>query len=280
MANFMFKFFNSKKNIIFCNEEFINNDKDYDELILQIKMICGIDLQIKKKFIKSKLIKFAMSNDIFNFLDFIKKLNVDFKFRQNLFNLITICETYFFRELKQLNEIIKLLKQNPNKRKILCVPCASGEEIYSILILANEMGINDISFVGVDINSIMIDKAKLGVYSNRSLLNLNKQIIDKYFYKYENNKYTIKNNIFMDIKYEILNVFDSDFLKLGKFDVIMSRNMMIYFDEEHKKRLVNIFANILNANGMLFTGHADLVPKHSSLNKIYLNNCIYYQKIV
>ncbi|WP_267523218.1 CheR family methyltransferase [Campylobacter sp. MG1] len=277
----MFDFF-KRKDVVNINQScelnFYDNLCEYDELIKKIKDICGIDLEIKKSTIKSKLLKLALVNNIKSFSEFKIRLLCDLNFKQDLFNLITVCETYFFREIKQLKEIVKILKENPTKRKILSIPCSSGEEIYSILILAMEANIYDIEIFGIDINSLIIDKAIKAEYTSRSLYNVSKENIDKYFIK-NGDKFILKKDLFNKVNYKVLNVFDNDFIKLGKFDLIISRNMMIYFDEEHKYSLIDNFSKVLNNNGMLFTGHADLVPKHDKFNKIYLNNCTYYQKI-
>lgn len=274
----MFEFLNNKNDKkIDTNIEFKDDNYDFDMLLLKIRQVCGIDLEIKKSTIRAKLQKFCISHNLKNYTELTNKLDLNLPIRQELFDLITVCETYFYRELKQLNELIYMLRAEPSKRRILCAPSSSGEEVYSILMLANEVGINNIQITGIDINAEIIQKAKAGVYSKRSLYNLNDSLKRKYFDEIDD-EYKIKKHLFANVKFEVVNVFDKKFLDLGKFDVILSRNMMIYFNEEYKYRLIDNFIKNLSDGGMFFAGHADLVPKHDRLKKIYANSCTFYVK--
>lgn len=276
----MFHMFNKNKKYTINEEkniQFMHNSDEFDSLINKIRMICGIDLEVKKNTISTKLIKFATLNNISSFKELERQIDFDQKLKQELFDLITVCETYFYRELKQLKELIYIMKANPSLRNILVAPCSSGEEVYSILILANEEGIFNINIIGIDINAQIIQNAQKGVYSKRSLLNLNSYLKDRYFNE-EDGKYKIIQHLFYP-KFKVVNVFSKEFLELGKFDIIISRNMMIYFNEEYKFRLVDIFSKMLNFNGLFFAGHADLVPLHPSLQKEYSSTCTYYKKI-
>ena len=276
----MFSFLSNKKEIENNQQkaiDFKDDNYDFDMLLLKIRQVCGIDLEVKKTTIRPKLIKFCINNGLDNFKDLTNKMDLNLPIRQELFDLITVCETYFYRELKQLNELIYILRAEPSKRRILCAPSSSGEEVYSILMLANEAGINNISILGIDINAEIIQKARAKTYSKRSLYNLNDNLIKKYFTQ-EGEEYVLKGQYFTNAKFEVVNVFDKKFLELGKFDVILSRNMMIYFNEEYKYRLVDNFVKNLNEGGMFFAGHADLVPNHHELKKIYANTCTYYVK--
>ncbi len=257
--------------------EFKDDNSEFDALLLKIRQVCGIDLEVKRISVKPKIIKFCKSNGLQNYSELTSKMDLNLPIRQDFFDLITVCETYFYRELKQLQELIYILRAEPSKRRILCAPCSSGEEVYSILMLANEAGISDLQIMGIDLNKEIIQKAKAGRYSQRSLYNLNDALIRKYFTK-DNDEYVIKKEMFRNVKFEIINVFDRKFLELGKFDVILSRNMMIYFNEEFKYRLVDNFSKNLVDGGMFFAGHADLVPSHHELKKIYANSCTYYVK--
>ncbi|MBZ7986948.1 CheR family methyltransferase [Campylobacter canadensis] len=276
----MFNMFNKNKNNTNNEEksvEFINNAAEFDSLINKIRIICGIDLEVKKNTISSKLIKFACSNNISSFKELERQIDFNQNLKQELFDLITVCETYFYRELKQLKELIYMIKLNPSLRNILVAPCSSGEEVYSILMLASEEGLFNLNITGIDINTQIIQKAKSATYSKRSLYNLDSYLINKYFDE-ENDEYKIKKHLFSPT-FKVVNVFSKEFLELGKFDIILSRNMMIYFNEEYKFRLVDNFSKMLNFNGLFFAGHADLVPSHSSLHKEYSSSCTYYKKI-
>ena len=79
-------------------------------------------------------------------------------------------------------------------------------------------------------------------------------------------------------EFSVANIFDDAIFKLGKFDIIFSRNMMIYFNEEFKLKTVERFHKILSDHGRLYVGHADLVPFTTLYKKHISNGTTYYAK--
>ncbi|ELB3232731.1 chemotaxis protein CheR, partial [Campylobacter coli] len=78
---------------------------------------------------------------------------------------------------------------------------------------------------------------------------------------------------------ELCNVFEDKFLRLGKFDIIVSRNMMIYFDYDSRIKLMERFYQILADNGRLYVGNADLIPETTFFKKVFSPRGVYYEKI-
>ncbi|EAJ8446791.1 chemotaxis protein CheR, partial [Campylobacter jejuni] len=74
-------------------------------------------------------------------------------------------------------------------------------------------------------------------------------------------------------------VFEEKFSRLGKFDIIASRNMIIYFDHESKLKLMERFHRILNDKGRLYVGNADLIPEIIYFKKIFSPRGVYYEKV-
>lgn len=250
-----------------------------DKFIENIKSICGVDLESKKETIKQRLANFAQAHGIDSFELLSARIVVDRALRQEALNLITINETYFFRELAQLQAAIYHAKEQGFTR-ILCAPCSTGEEVYSLGILAhsNLLNLSEISIVGIDINSEAISKCHEGIYSERSLHRLNDNQKNIYFDRVDD-KFRIKKSFLPRSEFSVVNIFDDSLFKLGKFDVIFSRNMMIYFDEEYKLKTVERFHKILNDEGRLYTGHADLVPYTQLYKKIIATGSSYYMKV-
>ncbi len=187
---------------------------------------------------------------------------------QKIVNAVTINETYFWREYEQfeilvrdvLPKIVQKNKQAPHIR-ILSLPSSSGEELYSIMMaIVEQKELFDranFEMVGVDLDSVMIAKAKAGIYAERSLMRLPKALKDRYFQKV-GNRYVIDQKFRHFAKFLQGNLFDSEFIdKLGKFDIIFCRNMLIYFNQEDKKRAFMILYELLKEGGYLFLGHAD-----------------------
>lgn len=250
-----------------------------EKFIQNIRMICGVDLQSKKDTIKQRLANFAQAHGIKTFEALSSRVMFDKQLRQEALNLITINETYFHRELTQLQAAIFYAKQKGYVR-ILCAPCSSGEEVYSLGILAHAHMLDGfkISIVGIDINSEAIEKCGEGIYSERSLHRLNDNQKNIYFDKVDD-KFRIKKHLLPRSEFSVVNIFDDSLFKLGKFDIIFSRNMMIYFDEEYKLKTIERFHKILNDDGRLYVGHADLIPFTSLYEKSLSFNSICYLKV-
>lgn len=250
------------------------------ELIEFIKIInnfSGIDLNDKKDTLSIKFGNFLSELKINSFEEFLNKLKISRQLRQDTLDFVTINETYFLRELQQLKDIIFYVKESNKRMSLLSAPCSSGEEVYSMAILAAQNFIKDISIVGIDINSKVIEKAKLGKYQGRTLQRLSNDEKRKYFIE-DDVLFSIKKNELCHCRFELCNVFDDKFLRLGKFDIILSRNMIIYFDHESKIKLMERFHKILSDHGRLYVGNADLIPDTKYFKKVFSAKGTYYEK--
>lgn len=250
-----------------------------DKFIENIRGICGVDLTSKKDVIKQRLANFCQANAIETFELLSYKIVTNRELRQEILNLITVNETYFFRELSQLQAAIYHVKE-VGEARILCAPSSTGEEVYSLGILTHLNFVNTakVSIVGIDINSEAIDKCRDGLYSERSLHRLNDNQKQLYFNKVDD-KFKIKKELMPRCEFSVVNIFDDSIFRLGKFDIVFSRNMMIYFDEEFRLKTVERFHKILNENGRLYTGHADLVPYTPLYKKLLSSGVAYYTKV-
>ncbi|MBU1658998.1 protein-glutamate O-methyltransferase CheR [bacterium] len=209
---------------------------------------------------------------------------------QNLMNAMTINETYFFRENDQFevlaNKVIPELHetmQSSRPIRILSSPCSSGEEAYSIVLHileeAQVVAKRDIEVVGIDINSTVIEKGKRALYNERSVHAIPKNILMKWFKK-NTLGYELIEDLHGTVDFKIVNVFDSvQMRKLGKFDVIFSRNMLIYFDDASRKKVAMTFYDMLNTGGYIFLGHAEYMSRIVSVfNAKKIDSTLIYQK--
>ncbi|EAH9135597.1 methyltransferase domain-containing protein [Campylobacter upsaliensis] len=254
------------------------SDLELNEFIKIINELSGMDIQDKKTTLSLKLPSFLQTMKIKNFAEFLAKIKVNRILRQETLDFVTIGETYFHRELTQLKDIAFYIKSLDKRTSVLSVPCSSGEEVYSIAMLGAQHCIKDMYVVGVDINSKVIEKAKLGKYQGRTLQNLSEHEKRKFF-KEDNGIYTINKSELCPCKFTLCNVFDNAFVQLGKFDIIISRNMIIYFDYDSKLKLLERFYSLLSDGGRLYVGSADLIPENVYFKKVFSARGTYYEKI-
>lgn len=250
-----------------------------DEFIRYVKEISGINLEPKRDVLVKKFNIYCSKKGYEDFYELLTFVKSDKEELQDIMDLVTVNETYFYRELCQLQESMEHIRELDRSVSILSAPCASGEEVYSLALLADQIGIRKVNMniLGIDINSQAISNAKEAIYSERSLHRLDDKLKDLYFEKVEN-RYHIKKENLSNIEFKVINIFDDDFKKLGRYDIIFSRNMMIYFNDEYKQKAVKLFHDLLTHKGRLYTGHADLVPESEYFNKIVKDRLYFYEK--
>lgn len=255
----------------------------------------GIFLEEDKHY--AKLAKYVDSRceklELENFRKYFFKLRFDDKDGeefQELMNAITVNETYFFREKEQFEVLAnKILPELHRKIKsdrplrILSAPCSTGEEPYSmvlhILQEGNVVEERDIEIVGIDIDSTVIDKARAGKYTERSVHAIPKNILNQWFRKRKLG-YELSDDLQGVVDFHVVNIFDKDQVRqLGKFDVIFSRNMLIYFDDASRKEVAMTFYDSLNPGGYVLLGHAEYMSRIVSVYTAKkVDSTLIYQK--
>jgi len=211
---------------------------------------------------------------------------------QELINLITVNETYFFREFNQLEifaevclpEILdkKAAKGDRNLR-IFSAACSTGEEPYTLAIIVKEM-LEDYSswnvlIKGVDIDENVLKAGKSAVYDTQSVKDVPPAYLEQYFTLPRAGHYMVKPAIKDMVILEHLNLMDRRALRSERnYDFIFCRNMLIYFDDQSRKQLVEKFYAMLNPGGFIFLGHAESLSRISTSFKVRrMNGYMVYQ---
>lgn len=209
---------------------------------------------------------------------------------QHLTNLMTVNETYFFREEYQFQCLVKsILPDIVNRKKekktirIWAIPSSSGEEAYSIAIYLLEywQGINDwdVEIISSDIDTHILSLARKGFYSHRSVQNLPENILKKYF-KGKSDGYEISNDLKEAVEFTRVNLSDrNDTRAYRDFDIIFCRNLLIYFDDVSRKAAAETFYDAMKPGGFICLGHSESMSRFSSLYKVRkFPEAIIYQK--
>ncbi len=246
----------------------------------------------KRYFVDKRLIERIKATGHKNFRSYFTFLRFDRtgKEFQELVNLMTVNETYFFREDYQfkcmveevLPEILEI--KNENLIRIWSVPCSTGEEPYSIAIYLLEYWPQieevDVEIVASDIDTNALKKAQEGIYGKRSLKNVPKSILRKYFIPLSDGNYQIIKDIREAVEFKRINVCNIlETKKMRNFDIIFCRNLLIYFDDASRKKVATSFYDSLNPGGFVFLGHSESMSRICSLFKVRkFKNCIAYQK--
>lgn len=206
-------------------------------------------------------------------------------------NSITITETYFFRDKRQLNVLIEDIKNKLRLSKekptfnIWSMGCSSGEEAYSVSMLINEMKQkNDFDFkiIGFDINTKNIAKARKGNYNEWSFRGVDKYTVSKHFKQENDNTFTIKEELKNNVSFVHFNIVRDIFdervtIKHGIPDYILLRNTIMYFNKETVAKVIEKMYKLLQKEGILIPGIQELrIFKSGNINYDYiLDTCVF-----
>jgi chemotaxis protein methyltransferase CheR len=257
---------------IFENEEIIPLEEDVFRLIRDfVKDYCGIYFDDDSRYLLEKRLSRRVRTHHFStFREYYRYLLYHSNRDQELasiIDIITVNETYFFREqnqLKTLSEEIfpEILRTNKDKKRlrIWSAGCSTGEEPYTVAMLVLEKARFrdwDIEIFGSDINQRVLQVARSGVYRKNSFRTTDPYFLYKYF-KEENGLSRISDNVKQYVNFTHLNLLDPFKVKLvGAMDIIFCRNVLIYFDQQSRKKVIEMFYERLVDGGYLLLGHAE-----------------------
>jgi chemotaxis protein methyltransferase CheR len=207
-----------------------------------------------------------------------------------VFDLITVNETYFFREDRQLkaftDEILPEVvqeKKNTRTLRIWSAGCSTGEEPYTIAMLCMmmpEVQGWDIDIFASDISQRVIQMARRGIYGESAFRSTEERFRSRFFTRTPDSKYRINDDVRQMVTFGKVNLLDEQ--KTGIFselDLIFCRNVIIYFDVSAKKKVIENFYRKLKRNGFLLLGHSESLLSLSTKFKLrHLKNDMVYQK--
>jgi chemotaxis protein methyltransferase CheR len=218
----------------------------------------------------------------------VKRSEVKGKELPALLDILMICETSFFRNLPQfdllrrvvLPELI-LRKERTASRVLRCwsAGCSTGQEPYSAVMailetLPEESGWSIRAFAS-DLSFTALERAQKGLYRPDQLKGVDEGLASKYFRK-ENGNFLVSDRVKQHVIFDYHNLKHDNGLR--GLDIIFCRNVMIYFDIEEQRRLINRFANCLVPGGYLFIGHAESLQGLSNrFTMVHQNKGIAYR---
>lgn len=279
---------------MFEKEDIIPLSEDVFRLIRDIiRDYCGLYFDDSSKYlIEKRLTRRVRGHHLEDFRDYYRFIRYDKNSEEELsaiVDVLTVNETYFFREQNQLRafseEILEELKETNRHRKALRIwsaGCSTGEEPYTLAMLINEKGdFNgwDVEIHGSDINQRVLQIARKGIYRRNSFRTIEPYFQKKYFME-EDGSYRIQDSLKRYVNFSYLNLLDPFKTKfLGKMDVILCRNVLIYFDTESRRKVIENFYERLVDGGYLLLGHAEsLINISTAFTLKHFKNDMVYQK--
>ncbi|MBF0209609.1 MAG: protein-glutamate O-methyltransferase CheR [Desulfamplus sp.] len=269
---------------------------EFDILSKYIMEISGIALSKGKEYlIETRLNPLMEQLGCTSYLDLHKKAKYDLKkdIEKKIVDAISTNETYFFRDkapftLIQHKIIPDLIDRRSKNRAVIKPPIrlwsaanSTGQEIYSIAMALDEIGVTpqkyQIKLLGTDISDAAIAQASYGRYNKFEVARgLDAKRLNRYFTQ-DGDYWKIKDEIRAMVQFKKMNLM-KPFVGLGKFDIILCRNVMIYFTEEDRRKIYTNIAKVLEPDGYLIIGATESLANNSDLfvSKRYLN-AVFYQ---
>lgn len=237
-------------------------DKDFSLFIKKVKDHTAIDLaQYKEAQMKRRLTTLRQKRGYDTFVEFFDAMMKDKAMFYEFLDRMTINVSEFWRNPNRWEvlekQFIPQMLQKSRRLKVWSAACSTGEEPYTLgMILSEQASPSELTLVATDIDDGALEKAKKGVYPDRSIRDVPASYLKKYF-KQDQLTYHISDELKRLVKYQKQNLLVDTFD--DNFDLIVCRNVMIYFTEEAKHLLYHKFAMALKPGGILFVGSTEQI---------------------
>jgi chemotaxis protein methyltransferase CheR len=237
-------------------------DIDYEGFKKNIFDKTGIDLSLYKEAqMKRRLIALREKRSFRSFSDYFFSLSKDRDLLEEFLDRMTINVSEFYRNPSRWEvlekKILPLLMKDQTSLKVWSAACSTGEEPYSLaMMLSDYKGLSHFSVLATDLDELVLERAQKGYYFERSIQDVPSDKKRKYFTKQELG-YKIDDSLKKRIVFKKQNLLSDPFG--AGYDLILCRNVMIYFTEEAKGVLYKKFSDALRPDGILFVGSTEQI---------------------
>lgn len=255
----------------------------YESFKADILKMTEIDLNAyKEKQMKRRIDSLIAKHGVDGYDNFVRLLRSNHDVFEEFVNYLTINVSEFYRNPNQWdileNDILpQLLKQSGNNLKIWSAACSTGDEPYSLIMLLSKfMPLEKTHVLATDIDNQVIEKAKAGLYSEKSLAGLPSAFRERFFSKVGEKNYAISPEVKKRVTFQQHNLL-KDSYPTG-LDMIVCRNVMIYFTEEAKEEIYQKFHQALRPGGILFVGSTEQIINSSRIG-FQSKYSFFYEKV-
>jgi chemotaxis protein methyltransferase CheR len=254
----------------------------------------GITFQNNQKYLlESRLLprlkehKLASYQEYYNYLRFDTYRDKELR---ALYELVTTNETYFYRDIPQLDTFMKTIvpavmeaNKASKQLRIWSAACSTGDEPYTLAMMLLEhlpLAGWSVEILATDISDAVLSQARAGVYGAHTLRHVPEAMKRKYFVE-QKGRFALTPAVKGRVKFMNLNLYDRPRLKLIRgIDVVFCRNCLIYFDDKAKHQIVTDIQAVLKPNGYLVIGFSESLTNMGSLFRpIHAGRSVVYQKV-
>ncbi len=248
-------------------EEIKITDKNVKELDFVLNTIGIKSGALKKSHLLRRVRARMMRTSLRVFSDYLNFLQSNKDEQQKLRKAFSINVTRFFRDIElfkflQRDVLPSIQTQKPQKMiKIWSAGCADGAEPYTLAILCKELDMNSsrVEIHATDFNQELLSAAQRGIYPKEYLSETPLEIQTKYFTNISPDQVKISPILQSYISFKLNNLTDDNIKLFPKYDLILCRNVLIYFSNEQKKKLILKFHKVLKSGGFLALGMTEIL---------------------
>jgi len=242
----------------------------------------------KKCLLENRLSKRIQEKNLNGFEDYLYLLRYGRNDSElsRLYDSITTNETFFFREPQQFEVLIdhvipEITRRNGTRGiRLWSAACATGEEPYTITMLFMERkpGIKA-DVTASDISNGVLESAKRAVYGSYSVRNVPEPYLRKYF-RLKGHSYELEPSVRNSVRFMNINFLDEKKMRtMCNFDVIFCRNVLIYFDDKAKQKVVSFLYHSMRPGGVLFIGSSESLHNITrAFRPVIMNKVVMYQR--
>lgn len=254
---------------------------DYEFFKQQILMLTGIELNCYKEAqMKRRIDALIVRNKINSYRDYISLLKTNREKYEQFINYLTINVSEFWRNPDQWRLLEDMVIPELKKKSLIRIwsaACSTGDEPYSLAMLFSKyFKLSAIDIIATDIDKQVLQQAVIGIYDEKSLRGLPAALLNENLKKISDHTYQINSNLKQCITFKQHNLLKDPYP--SGFDLIVCRNVLIYFTEEAKNDIYLKFNKSLNPGGVLFLGSTEqiLYAERCGLKPI---SSFFYRKI-
>lgn len=242
---------------------------EYEGFKKEIFGMTGINLSFyKEKQMKRRIDSLISKNNFSCYEEYVKALKVNKVLFNEFINYLTINVSEFYRNPEQWEvlgkEIFPMLLNRTKSLKIWSSACSTGDEPYTLVMVLNKfLPLSSIKILATDIDRAALDKARTGIYHYKSLEKLPDEMRNKFFVKI-GEQYKVKDEVKNCVQFSQHNLLKDEYP--NECDLIVCRNVLIYFTEEAKNFIYEKFNKSLKSHGILFVGSTEQIIMANKYN--------------
>lgn len=261
-------------------------DNEFQRACSLVAQSYGLDMAAKRVLLECRLSREREQLGLSTYSDYLNLIESgeDRPARERFVDLITTHYTYFMRESSQLaflqdRAFPELLQRKPDRTwRILCAGCSTGEECYTVSMLVEDFTrlhtIPDVKITGIDVSRPALDLARKAAYPRTHVDKSPRHWLAAYFDE-RDGEFSVAPGIRQRVSFKTANLAEERPFA-GTFDLILCRNVIIYFDRKTRQRALESLARHLSEEGYLVLGHAEIASNLGQL--AYRGDSIYQRK--